>query len=122
MRLAEDVALYIAQHVKRNVRELEGALHRMAAFSVLHGRPIDIQLAAQTFQNVLGEPPKRLTVEMIQKAVADHFKVKVSDLKSKRRQKTLTVPRQVAMYLSRVRTSSSFPDIGSRFGGKDHTT
>jgi chromosomal replication initiator protein len=118
----DDVALYIANHAKRNVRELEGALHRIAAFAALQGRPIDLELAAETFQNVLGESPKRLTIEMIQKTVADHFKVRVTDLKSKKRQRALTVPRQIAMYLSRSRTKSSYPEIGTKFGGKDHTT
>jgi len=122
IQLNESVAFYIANHAKRNVRELEGALHRIAAFAALQGRPIDMSLAAETFQNVLGEPPKRLTIETIQKTVADHFKVKVSDLKSKKRQRAVSIPRQVAMFLSRTRTNSSFPEIGSKFGGKDHTT
>jgi chromosomal replication initiator protein len=120
--LSEDVAEYISTHAKRNVRELEGALHRIHAFSTLHGRPIDMRLAAETFQNVLGDPPKRLTVDVIQKTVADHFKLKVTDLKSKRRHRALTLPRQVAMYLSRQLTKSSYPEIGEKFGGKDHTT
>jgi chromosomal replication initiator protein len=120
--LRDDVAMYIANHIKKNVRELEGALHRIAAFSALHGRQIDLELAQETFQNVLGEAPKRLTVEMIQKTVADHFKIRIADLKSKKRQRALTVPRQIAMYLSRVRTPASFPEIGGKFGGKDHTT
>lgn len=120
--LGTDVALYIASHVKRNIRELEGALHRIAAFSVLHGRPIDANLASETFQNMLGEAPKRMTIEMIQKTVAEHFKIRVTDLKSKKRQRALTIPRQIAMYLARHRTASSFPEIGDKFGGKDHTT
>jgi chromosomal replication initiator protein len=122
IKLNDDVAYYIASHAKRNIRELEGALHRIVAFSALHGRSIDIQLAAEGFQNVISEAPKRLTVESIQKVVAEHFKIRVTDLKSKRRQRALTVPRQIAMYLSRVRTNASFPEIGARFGGKDHTT
>lgn len=120
--LSDDVAEYIATHAKRNVRELEGALHRIHAFSTLHGRAIDLRLAAETFQNVLGDLPKRLTIEIIQKAIADHFKLKVADLKSKRRQRALTLPRQVAMYLSRHLTKASFPEIGAKFGGKDHST
>ena len=120
--LSDDVAEYISTHAKRNVRELEGALHRIHAFSTLHARPIDMRLAAETFQNVLGDPPKRLTVDVIQKNIADHFKLKVSDLKSKRRHRALTLPRQIAMYLSRELTKSSYPVIGEKFGGKDHTT
>ena len=122
IKLSEDVAEYIATHAKRNVRELEGALHRIAAFAALHGKPISKELAVETFQNVLGEPPKNLRIELIQKIVADHFKIKISDLKSKRRQRALTLPRQIAMYLSRILTKSSFPEIGEKFGGKDHTT
>lgn len=110
--LSNDVGLYIASHAKRNVRELEGALHRIAAFAALQGRQIDLELAAETFQNVLGEAPKRLTIEMIQKTVAEHFKIRVTDLKSKKRQRALTVPRQIAMYISRERTKSSYPEIG----------
>jgi chromosomal replication initiator protein len=122
IQLSEEVSLYIANHAKRNVRELEGALHRIAAFAALQGRPIDLELASETFQNVLGEAPKRVTIELIQKTVAEHFKIRVTDLKSKKRQRALTIPRQIAMYLARVRTNASFPEIGTRFGGKDHTT
>ncbi len=122
IKLADEVALYIATQAKRNVRELEGALHRIAAFAALHGRKLDLQLAAETFQNILGDAPKRLSIETIQKLVADHFKIKITDLKSKKRQRAISLPRQVAMYLSRLKTNSSFPEIGSRFGGKDHTT
>jgi len=122
VKIASDVAEYIAHQAKRNVRELEGALHRITAFANLHGRVIDRALAVETFQNVLGEPPRRLTVEVVQKLVADHFKMKVAELKSKKRQRALTLPRQIAMYLARKMTESSFPEIGERFGGKDHTT
>lgn len=122
INLTTEVAEYIATHAKRNVRELEGALHRIAAYSALHGRTIDRSLAIETFQNVLGEPPRNLRIELIQKVVADHFKIKISDLKSKKRQRALTIPRQIAMYLSRTMTKASFPEIGDKFGGKDHTT
>jgi len=122
IELDREVAEYIAKHAKRNIRELEGALHRIHAFSRLHGRSLSMALALETFKDVLGEPPKRLTIELVQKAVADHFKLKVADLKSKRRQKAFAYPRQVAMYLARKMTGASFPEIGDRFGGKDHTT
>ena len=122
VNLDSEVAEYIAKHAKRNIRELEGALHRVHAFSKLHARTLSLSLALETFKDVLGEPPKRLTVEHVQKAVADHFKLKVADLKSKRRQKAFAYPRQVAMYLARKMTGASFPEIGERFGGKDHTT
>lgn len=120
--LDPQVAEYIAKHAKRNIRELEGALHRIHAFSRLQGRKLSMELAVETFKDVLGEPPKRLTVDHVLKTVADHFKLKVADLKSKKRQKAYAYPRQVAMYLARKMTGASFPEIGDRFGGKDHTT
>ncbi len=122
VKLPQNVAEFIAQHIKKNVRELEGALHRIAGFATLYGRVIDLKLAVDTFQNILSEPPKRLSVETIQKIVADHYRVKVSELKSKKRHRALTLPRQIAMYLSRDLTNASYPEIGDRFGGKDHTT
>lgn len=122
IRLRHDVAEYIAKHAKKNVRELEGALHRLNAFAALQGEEISLELAMKTFKDVLGEPPKRMTIETIQKVVADHFKLRVADLKSKRRQRAFAHPRQIAMYLSRKLTNSSYPEIGDKFGGKDHTT
>lgn len=122
IRLRHDVAEYIAKHAKKNVRELEGALHRLNAFAALQGEEITLDLAMKTFKDVLGEPPKRMTIETIQKVVADHFKLRVADLKSKRRQRAFAHPRQIAMYLSRKLTNSSYPEIGDKFGGKDHTT
>ena len=120
--IGNDVAEYIASYAKRNVRELEGALHRIAAFASLQGRNIVLALAMETFQNILTEPVRRLTVEAVQKTVAEHFKIRMSDLKSKRRLRALTTPRQIAMYLARDLTNASFPEIGEKFGGKDHTT
>jgi len=122
IRLRDDVAEYIAKHAKRNVRELEGALHRINAFAALQGESITMDLATRTFKDVLGEPPKRMTIETVQKVVADHFKLRVADLKSKRRQRAFAHPRQIAMFLARKLTNSSYPEIGEKFGGKDHTT
>lgn len=122
IRLTQDVAEYIAKHAKRNVRILEGALHRINAFAKLQGESITMDLAVKSFKDVLGEAPKRLTIEAVQKSVAEHFKLRVSDLKSKRRQRALAHPRQIAMYLARKLTKASFPEIGDKFGGKDHTT
>ena len=116
------VAEYIATHTKRNVRELEGALHRIAAFAALQGRPVDRSLAAETFQSMVTNQSKKLGVDVIQKVVAEHFKLRVSDLRSKKRKKTITQPRQIAMYLARFFTNSSYPELGLLFGGKDHTT
>jgi chromosomal replication initiator protein len=120
--LSHEVAFFIANHAKNNVRVLEGSLKRIAAFASLQGRPLNLELAAEILKNMLGEPTKSVTVDKIMKAVADHFKVKVTDLKSKKRQRAFSLPRQIAMYLSRTRVESSFPEIGAKFGGKDHTT
>ena len=120
--LSQDVAEYVAHHVKGSVRLLEGALKRVAAFAALQGSVCTLKLASQALQNVIPEPTKNISIDHIQKIVADHFKLRVSDLKSKKRQRSFSYPRQIAMYLSRTRTDSSFPDIGERFGGKDHTT
>ncbi len=124
IQLSMDVAEYIANLVKRNVRELEGALHRLAAFAALHGRPLDKVLAVETFSNMLSEESSKphMLIDAVQKIVAEHFQIKTSELKSKRRHKALTLPRQIAMYLSRKFTKTSFPEIGEKFGGKDHTT
>lgn len=124
IRLSIDVAEYIANLVKRNVRELEGALHRLAAFAALHGRALDKSLAIETFSNMLSEETSKpqMLIDAVQKIVAEHFQIKTSELKSKRRHKALTLPRQVAMYLARKFTKTSYPEIGEKFGGKDHTT
>ncbi len=118
------VAEYIATHAKGNIRVLEGALRRVIAFAALQGRTINVQLASEILQDVLVDKnnASSISIETIQKIVAEHFKLKVSDLKSKKRQRALSFPRQIAMFLSRVRTQSSFPEIGTYFGGKDHTT
>lgn len=120
--LDRDVAHYIAHHTKGSIRVLEGHLHRLLAWGTLQGRPINVELAAEILQNVMGEPTRFLTIDTIQKVVADHFKIRIADLKSKKRQRAFSVPRQIAMYLSRERTKASFPEIGEKFGGKDHTT
>lgn len=120
--LEHGVAEYIATHAKRNIRELEGALHRIVAFAALQGRPINKSLAVETFRNLLTQAPKKLGVPLVQKTVAEHFKIRPSELRSKKRKRTITLPRQIAMYLARTFTNSSYPDLGAQFGGKDHTT
>ena len=122
IRLSTEVAEYIAKHAKKNVRELEGALHRLTAFAALHGRPVNMSLAVETFQNMGADSPKRLEINTVQKIAAEHFSLRLVDLKSKKRQHSLTLPRQIAMYLARSFTNASYPDIGLQFGGKDHTT
>ena len=120
--LRREVAEYIASHASRNVRELEGALHRIAAFSALHGRPMDIDTTRDIFRNVFDEPQTEISVDVILKTVAEHFKLRPNDLKSKKRSRVFSVPRQIAMYLSRTVGNASYPEIGAKFGGKDHTT
>lgn len=120
--LRREVAEYIATHASRNVRELEGALHRIAAFSALQGRPMDIDTTRDIFRNVFDEPLTEISVDVILKTVAEHFKLRPNDLKSKKRSRVFSVPRQIAMYLARTVGNASFPEIGAKFGGKDHTT
>jgi chromosomal replication initiator protein len=120
--LSPEVALAIAELVRSNVRELEGALLRVTAFAQLRGVPID----AEFVRSVLGKGGATdrplITVDAVQKAVAAYFSVKITDLKGKRRHRGISRPRMVAMYLCRQLTTSSFPEIGMRFGGKDHST
>lgn len=117
-----DVAMFIAQQVRSNVRELEGSLIRISAYASLQGQPISVDLAKSVLKDVLAAKGHALTCEAIVKAVATHFDVKVADLKSTKRGRAIALPRQVAMYLCRKHTSSSYPEIGQALGGKDHTT
>src|SRR5439155_6416917 len=105
-----------------NIRELEGALVRVGAFASLYGRAITMELAKEVLGALVQEKTRILTAEGIQKTVASFFNLKISDLKSPKKHKVLALPRQIAMYLVRKHTGSSFPDIGEKFGGKDHTT
>lgn len=118
----DDVAMFLASHIKSNVRELEGSLIRLNAFASLSGSTISIALAKDVLKNVLASVDRILTVEQIQKAVADFYRIKLSDLTGKRRVRSLSLPRQIAMYLCRKHVRSSFPEIGHKFGGKDHST
>ena len=123
IKLESDVAEYIARHKKKDIRELEGAVLRLRAFSEFDNVPITLSLAKSIFQDFfVAEAPKKLSVEDIQKTVADHFKIKVSDLKSKKKHTAIAHPRQIAMFLARKLTPSSLPELGQKFGGKDHTT
>lgn len=122
IQLPEDVALFLANSVTSNVRELEGYLIRIGAYASLTATPISLQMAKEVLKNILVEKRRELTVEEIQKMVASHYGIKISDLKSAKRLKALVLPRQVAMYLARQLTSSSYPEIGEKFGGKDHST
>ncbi len=120
--LPENVALFLANSVSSNIRELEGYLVRLGAYASLTSTPITLAMAREVLKNILVEKRRELSIEEIQKTVATHFGIKVSDLKSAKRLKALVLPRQVAMYLCRQLTSCSYPDIGDKFGGKDHST
>ncbi len=122
VQVPNDVIFFIAQLIKTNIRELEGALIRIIAYSLLEEKTISLDLAKEVLKDLLKEPKKLITVDFIQRCVAEEYGVSLSDLKLKRRNKTIVVPRQVAMFLSRTLTDLSFPEIGDCFGGKDHTT
>ena len=120
----DDVILYIANNIVTNIRELEGAFIRVIAYSSLTKRKIDVPLAQETLQSIIAayEKPKIITIEKIQKVTAEHFALRVDELKAKKRTKNVALPRQIAMYLARELTDSSLPKIGEEFGGRDHTT
>lgn len=113
---------FLARKITSNVRVLEGALNRLVAYASLMGREITIDMAQELLQDVLRASDRKLTVEEIQRKVADYYKVRISDLHSPRRARAVARPRQLAMYLCKQLTTRSFPDIGKRFGGRDHTT
>jgi chromosomal replication initiator protein len=122
INLPDDVAYFLASSDTRNIRELEGMLIRLGAYSSLQSIPITLALAKESLKDILGDRRKDITVELIQKAVADQFGLKVADLKSDKRLKNFVQARQVAIWLCRDMTKASYPDIGARFGGKDHST
>jgi chromosomal replication initiator protein len=116
------VGLFLASNLGTNIRELEGALTRLRAYSSLTGSDLTIAMAKETLKDMLSDRQKIITIENIQKAVASYFKITVSDLRSSKKLKIYALPRQIAMYLCRTMTNSSFPEIGEKFGGKDHST
>jgi len=118
----DNVALYIASKIKSNIRELEGALVRLIAYCSLKGSEITLPMAQETLHDILGPGEKMVTIEMIQKMIADHFKMRVHDLKSKNNSKSVAGPRQICMYLCKQLTGASLPQIGREFGNKHHTT
>jgi len=118
----DEVIFFIAQLIKTNIRELEGALIRIIAYSLLEEKPITLGLTKEVLKDLLKDTKKLITVDFIQRCVAEEFGSSVQDLKTKRRNKNIVLPRQVAMYLSRELTDLSLPEIGDCFGGKDHTT
>ena len=120
--ISEDVAFFIAKHVRSNIRELEGALKRIDAYSKFHKRVISVELAKEALKDLLASQNKQISIENIQKTVADFYRIKVSDLLSKKRTRIIARPRQIAMSLARELTQFSLPEIGAAFGGRDHTT
>ncbi len=122
VELAHDVAFFIAKRIRSNVRELEGAIRRVIATSRFTGQPITIDFTKEALKDLLALQDKLVTIENIQKTVADYYKIRVADILSKRRSRSVARPRQVAMALSKELTSHSLPEIGDAFGGRDHTT
>jgi chromosomal replication initiator protein len=122
VEIPENVALFIASKVRTNIRELEGSLIRLIAYASLTGRDIDLPLAQDVLRELLVSEDKPVTMEMIQKLVADHYNVKLTELKAKNNSKAVAVPRQIAMYLAKTLTAASLPEIGKGFGGKHHST
>jgi chromosomal replication initiator protein len=120
--MPEDVAFFIAKNVRANVRELEGALRKVLAYSRFSQKDISIGLAREALKDLLSIQNRQISVENIQKTVADYYKIKVADMYSKRRPSAIAGPRQVAMYLAKELTQKSLPEIGELFGGRDHTT
>ncbi len=120
--LSEDVAFFVAKHLRSNVRELEGALRKILAFSRFHGREISIELTKEALKDLLTVQNRQISVENIQKTAADFYNIKVADMYSKKRPANIARPRQIAMYLAKELTQKSLPEIGELFGGRDHTT
>jgi chromosomal replication initiator protein len=120
--LPDNVAMYIASRIKSNIRELEGSLIRLIAYASLTARPLTIELAQDVLKNVLDHDDRAVTIEQIQKFVAEYYQLKLSDLKSRNNSKSVAMPRQVAMYVCKMLTQASLPEIGRSFGGKHHST
>lgn len=120
--MSEDVAFFVAKHLRSNVRELEGALRKILAFVRFHGREVTIDVARTALKDLLSIQNRQISVENIQKAVADFYSIKVADMYSKKRPANIARPRQIAMFMAKELTQKSLPEIGELFGGRDHTT
>jgi chromosomal replication initiator protein len=120
--LPDAVAIYIAGRIKSNIRELEGSLIRLIAYASLTGRELTTDLAQEVLRNVLDHEEKAVTIDIIQKFVADYYQLKLTELKSRNNSKSIAMPRQIAMYLCKSLTHASLPEIGRSFGGKHHST
>ena len=122
LNLSEDSAFYIAEKIRSNVRELEGALRRVGANAKFTNREIDVNLIKESLKDLLAIQQRQISIENIQKTVSDYYNIRVSDLLSSKRTRSLARPRQVSMCLSKELTNHSLPEIGDSFGGRDHTT
>ncbi|HID48620.1 MAG TPA: chromosomal replication initiator protein DnaA, partial [Chromatiales bacterium] len=122
VEVSNEVAFFIAKRIRSNIRELEGALRRVIANSQFTGRPITLDFTKEALRDLIAIQDKQVTIENIQKTVAEYYKIRISDLHSKRRSRSITRPRQLAMSLCKVLTNHSLPEIGEAFGGRDHTT
>jgi chromosomal replication initiator protein len=120
--LPDNVAMYMASRIKTNIRELEGSLIRLIAYASLKGQPLTMELAQEVLKNVIDHDEKAVTIEQIQRFVADYYQLKLTELKSRNNSKSVAMPRQVAMYLCKSLTHASLPEIGRSFGGKHHST
>jgi len=118
----EDVVMFLAKRISSNVRELEGALNRIAAYAAMQNRPIDLDFVGEVLANILRANQRRISIDEIQGKVSDHYRIRKAEMTSARRAREVARPRQVAMYLSKQLTPRSLPEIGRRFGGRDHTT
>jgi chromosomal replication initiator protein len=122
VQLPPDVAQFIASNIRSNVRELEGALVRLIAYASLTGMPITLATAQQVLKNFIDQQSRKVTIEAIQKLVADQFGLRLPEIKAKNNSRQIVFPRQIAMYLAKHLTEASLPEIGRQFGGKHHTT
>ncbi|MBU1912413.1 MAG: chromosomal replication initiator protein DnaA [Candidatus Omnitrophica bacterium] len=121
-KLPDDILYFIAEKIKTNIRELEGALIKLIAYSALENKKVTLELAKEILKDAGSEDSKKITMELIQKKVADYFDIKPSDMKTKKRTRQVAYPRHIAMYLAREMTGLTLPDIGGHFGGRDHST
>ena len=122
IRLPNDVAFFLASQIDSNIRMLEGCLIRIGAFASLSKTAIDLNTAKEVLKNIIKQKDELISIDAVQKVVANYFNIKISDFKVKRKNKGFVVPRQIAIYLSRKLTGSSLIEIGEKFGGKDHST
>jgi len=121
-QVPNDVVMFLARRISANIRELEGALNRVVAYSLLSGHAIDMEFTQETLADILRATQRRITIDEIQRRVCDHYRIKQAEMSSARRAREVARPRQIAMYLAKQLTPRSLPEIGRRFGGRDHTT